>query len=150
MYVTRATPKIVAIDLDCGEDPFYRYKTRQLKIIDNGNARTFFENIKDVSKDLNILPSFLPKFLAIELGTSSGFEKGRNLWYIAGSHSTNSIHEKLSVFIRGFVLCKTCGQPELSYEAKRGKVLMSCRGCGETTYQNEHEKFCKFMVKELR
>ncbi|BAU80221.1 eukaryotic translation initiation factor 5 [Tokyovirus A1] len=150
MYVARGTPKIVSIDLDCSDDPFYRYKMRQLKITDSGKSRTFFDNIKDVSKDLNVPANLLPKFLALELGTSCGFDKGRNLWYITGSHSTETIHGKVGSFIQSFVLCKTCGQPELFYETKKGKVMMRCRGCGDFSSQEEHEKFCKFMVKELQ
>lgn len=150
MYVTRGTPKIITIDLDCSDDPFYRYKMRQLKITDSGKSKTFFDNIKEVSKDLNIQTGLLPKFLALELGASSGFDKGRNLWYITGSHTTEAIHEKTGRFIQYFVLCKNCGQPELSYEAKKGKVMMRCRGCGEVSIQGEYEKFCKFMVKELQ
>ncbi|AEA07167.1 hypothetical protein LAU_0316 [Lausannevirus] len=44
-------PKIVPINPDLGDDPFYRYKTKQL-VLSFKNGKTFFENLECFQRPL--------------------------------------------------------------------------------------------------
>lgn len=138
-------PKTVPINPDFGDDPFYRYKTKQL-VLSFKNGKTFFENLESVSKDLCVDIKELPKFLSISLGGSSGFDKKRKLYWISGERNPREVEEKYRIFLFKLVICETCGQPEL----ERRKNVLVCRGDGSSFSLESLDldyRFLKFLTR---
>lgn len=139
-------PKIVPINPDFGDDPFYRYKTRQLSVSFK-SGKTFFENLGKVSKDLCVPPEEIPKFLSISLGGRTGFDKKRKLFWVSGEQSPKDIEEKYKIYLFKLVICGMCGQPEL----ERRKNTLVCRGDGSSypiSSLELNERFLKFLTKK--
>jgi len=130
-------PKIRAIDPDC-DDPFYRYKTRQLvtQVIGRGKMiRTAFINIDDVAKDCKVKPEYILNWLSQNIGAKSWYtpdKPERERGSISGEYTEEYLNQYFESFLRKFVLCKSCKLPEYSYvPLKKGKdVGIKCRSCG--------------------
>nr|WNL49774.1 eIF5 domain containing protein [Marseillevirus sp.] len=129
--------KTVPINPDFGDDPFYRYKTKQL-VLSFKNGKTFFENLEVVSKDLCVSAAEIPKFLSLSLGGSTGFDKKRKLFWMSGERSVEDVEKKYRHYLFSVVICEMCGQPEL----QRQKKCLVCKGCGDS------RKFCSLDVDE--
>ncbi|AMQ10869.1 eukaryotic translation initiation factor 5 [Brazilian marseillevirus] len=138
-------PKTIPINPDFGDDPFYRYKTKQL-LLSFKNGKTFFENLEVVSKDLCVEQPEIPKFLSVSLGGSTGFDKKRKLFWLSGEQTLAVIEEKYRKYLFGLVICEMCCQPELQREKKH----VICRGCGDSRSFRSlglDEKFLKFLTR---
>lgn len=152
-YVTLGAPKILPID-PTTDDPFYRYKMRQLsvQVIGNGKMiRTAFVNIDDVAKDLKVPPMYIPSYLAQRMGAQAKYDPKkpeRERGSISGEYSVSELTEHLEAFIRDFVLCGRCQLPELSFLPGKKKVMVKCRSCGwksDIEKMNLTAKFVKFV-----
>nr|WRK65222.1 translation initiation factor 5 [Marseillevirus futianmevirus] len=119
--------KTVPINPDFGDDPFYRYKTKQL-VLSFKNGKTFFENLDVVSKDMCVNIQEIPKFLSLSLGGSTGFDKSRKLFWVSGERSVEEVEKKYREYLFAVVICEMCGQPEL----QRQKRCLVCKGCGDS------------------
>eukprot|EP01094_Clydonella_sp_ATCC50884_P024563 TRINITY_DN618_c0_g1_i1.p1 TRINITY_DN618_c0_g1~~TRINITY_DN618_c0_g1_i1.p1 ORF type:complete len:419 (-),score=219.85 TRINITY_DN618_c0_g1_i1:205-1461(-) len=153
-YVTfGGSPKTLPIDPDA-DDPFYRYKMRQLcvQVIGNGKMiRTAFLNIDDVAKDLKVPSNYIPSFLAQRMGAKAAYDAKkpeRERAYISGEYAVVDLSEHLEAFIRDFVLCKKCRLPEYSFLPSKKRIMVKCRSCGYKTdieKLNLTQKFMKFV-----
>lgn len=131
VYVTYSNPNKVVID-PYADDPFYRYKTSQLKIRKMTN-RTILENLDEVARDLNTLPILIIKFISHTLGVCGKFDKKKSYWYLQTSSITiDELNTTVVEFIRKIVICCNCGLPELLYIGSKSKkyVKIRCCSCG--------------------
>merc|ERR1719357_1397354 len=97
-------------------DASYRYKMPRLvtKIEGRGNGiKTLVVNMVDVAKALHIQPAYTTKFFGIELGAQSKFEKKTDRAIVNGAHDAPDLAVVLNKFIEMYILCQTCGLPEL-------------------------------------
>jgi translation initiation factor 2 beta subunit (eIF-2beta)/eIF-5 len=103
------------------------------------NIRTCILNITTVAAQLNIpdSPQFISKYLALELGSRSQWDRKRKVAVIKGVHSQETLQEKLWGFLDLFILCPnaTCCLPELRHKWKNGKkgrvhTIARCMACG--------------------
>uniref|UniRef100_A0A4W6EF16 Eukaryotic translation initiation factor 5 n=1 Tax=Lates calcarifer TaxID=8187 RepID=A0A4W6EF16_LATCA len=96
-------------------DQFYRYKMPRLiaKVEGKGNGiKTVIVNMVDVAKALNRPPTYPTKFFGCELGAQTQFDTKNDRYIVNGSHEANKLQDMLDGFIRKFVLCPECDNPE--------------------------------------
>ena len=72
------------------------------------------------------------KYFGCELGAQTQFDIKHDRYIVNGSHSSEKLQELLDGFIRKFVLCPECDNPETVYSvhAKSGIIYNSCQACG--------------------
>lgn len=83
---------------------------------------------------LNDTPRFADptKFFGCELGAQTTFDHKHDRYIVNGSHEAEKLQDLLDTFIKKFVLCPECENPEtvFSVHAKNQTINQSCRACG--------------------
>ncbi|CAN6333932.1 unnamed protein product [Urochloa humidicola] len=115
------------------DDAFYRYKMPRMvtKIEGRGNGiRTKIENITDIAKALDRPASYITKYFGYELGAKTTF--GQRTSIVNGAHDTANLAGLLDNFIKKFVQCYGCGNPEtkILISDKTPEVSLKCAACG--------------------
>ncbi|XP_076131542.1 eukaryotic translation initiation factor 5-like [Alosa pseudoharengus] len=133
-------------------DQFYRYKMPRLiaKVEGKGNGiRTVIVNMVDVAKALNRPPTYPTKFFGCELGAQTQFDSKNDRYIVNGSHDANKLQDMLDGFIRKFVLCPECDNPEtdLHVNSKKQTIGNWCKACGYRGMLDTRPKLCTFILK---
>ncbi|XP_034433391.1 eukaryotic translation initiation factor 5 [Hippoglossus hippoglossus] len=133
-------------------DQFYRYKMPRLiaKVEGKGNGiKTVIVNMVDVAKALNRPPTYPTKFFGCELGAQTQFDSKNDRYIVNGSHEANKLQDMLDGFIRKFVLCTECDNPEtdLNVNPKKQTIGTSCKACGNRGMLDTRHKLCTFILK---
>ncbi|XP_062325445.1 eukaryotic translation initiation factor 5-like [Osmerus eperlanus] len=133
-------------------DQFYRYKMPRLiaKVEGKGNGiKTVIVNMIDVAKALNRPPTYPTKFFGCELGAQTQFDAKNDRFIVNGSHEANKLQDMLDGFIRKFVLCPECDNPEtdLHVNARKQTIGNSCKACGYRGMLDTRHKLCTFILK---
>ncbi|XP_053331447.1 eukaryotic translation initiation factor 5 [Spea bombifrons] len=133
-------------------DQFYRYKMPRLiaKVEGKGNGiKTVIVNMVDVAKALNRPPTYPTKFFGCELGAQTQFDVKNDRFIVNGSHEANKLQDMLDGFIKKFVLCPECDNPEtdLHVNPKKQTIGNSCKACGYRGMLDTRHKLCTFILK---
>ena len=140
-------------NIDGSNDPFYRYKMRQLIAIPVGKGYTCrleFQNIDQVAKDLHVDVDLILKWFSYDCNmrcSGSSFHPS-----LRGYCSQEKLSDSLQRFIKMIVLCPKCTLPELSYHADGKKIRLQCDSCGyygRICSDFRNKKFEKYMFSEL-
>uniref|UniRef100_A0A1I7ZPT3 Eukaryotic translation initiation factor 5 n=1 Tax=Steinernema glaseri TaxID=37863 RepID=A0A1I7ZPT3_9BILA len=131
-------------------DPFYRYKMPRLqaKIEGKGNGiKTVIANMVEIGKSLDRPPAYLTKYFGCELGaqTKIDTENGRHI--VNGDHDANKLQDILDGFIRNFILCPACDNPETRLNVKNRMIHSTCKACGHKFTIDAQHKLSAFIVK---
>lgn len=138
------------------EDAFYRYKMPKLqsKIEGNGNGiKTVIPNMKEIARSLSRPPEYTTKFFGFELGAQTIMDEKTARYVVNGAHDAHKLAEILDIFIKKFVLCPACGNPETDMVLKNSKVgkdkdvYLSCKACGKVSLADPSHKLCTFINK---
>ena len=130
------------LNMDGSDDPFYRYQMNRLRIRaqgTGGNKRTVLENIRTVAKDIGRPIEYLSKFYSYKMRTSTSVDC--QSLSLKGHHELRELQAATFKFIRDYVMCKSCGNPETipvveaSKAGKKGgkKVRLDCKSCGNSS-----------------
>jgi len=116
-------------------DAFYRYKMPKLlaKVEGKGNGiKTVIVNMVEIAKALGRPPTYPTKYFGCELGAQTQFDFKDERFIVNGSHEASKLQDLLDGFIKKFVLCPECDNPEtnLSVQAKKGTLSQNCKACG--------------------
>lgn len=107
-------------------DPFYRYKMTQVHI-NVQKTKTNFTNfdaiIKEIGRDQKQLTSFLNKYFA-----TSWIYKD-NCLSTTKIISKSDLQTSILEFIKQFVLCPNCKNPETVIGLNKKKKTFSCKAC---------------------
>ncbi|XP_062974157.1 eukaryotic translation initiation factor 5 [Elgaria multicarinata webbii] len=133
-------------------DQFYRYKMPRLiaKVEGKGNGiKTVIVNMVDVAKALNRPPTYPTKFFGCELGAQTQFDVKNDRYIVNGSHEANKLQDMLDGFIKKFVLCPECENPEtdLHVNPRKQTIGNSCKACGYRGMLDTNHKLCTFILK---
>ncbi|XP_076022134.1 eukaryotic translation initiation factor 5 [Genypterus blacodes] len=133
-------------------DQFYRYKMPRLiaKVEGKGNGiKTVIVNMVDVAKALNRPPTYPTKFFGCELGAQTQFDTKNDRYIVNGSHEANKLQDMLDGFVKKFVLCTECDNPEtdLHVNPKKQTIGTSCKACGNRGMLDMRHKLCTFILK---
>nr|CAD7454475.1 unnamed protein product [Timema tahoe] len=116
-------------------DAFYRYKMPRLiaKVEGKGNGiKTVIVNMADVAKAIGRPATYPTKYFGCELGAQTQFDFKNDRFIVNGSHDAGRLQDLLDGFIRKFVLCPECDNPEtnLLISQKKGTISQGCMACG--------------------
>ncbi|XP_067941506.1 eukaryotic translation initiation factor 5-like [Watersipora subatra] len=133
-------------------DVFYRYKMPKLiaKVEGKGNGiKTVICNMSDIGKALYRPATYPTKFFGCELGAQTTFDHKRDRYIVNGSHEAEKLQDLLDGFIKKFVLCPECENPEtvFSVHTKAQTIGQSCRACGYSGKLDMRHKLTTFILK---
>lgn len=117
------------------KDPHYRYKMPKLtaKVEGSGNGiKTVITNMVAISKSLDRPPSYPLKYFGCELGAQVTMNLDQ--YVVNGSHDPEKLLQLLYGFIKKFVLCTKCNNPETILTIKNDKIGQRCIACGYDTF----------------
>jgi translation initiation factor 5 len=131
-------------------DAFYRYKMPKLiaKIEGRGNGiKTNVVNNVDIAKALERPPEYILKFYGCELGAQTNFDKSTGTSIVNGAHDNKVLCEKLEMFIKKYVQCYDCGNPETIVKIKKEFIYLKCKACGFLSDVDMRHKVNTFILK---
>lgn len=136
-------------------DSSYRYKMPRImgKIEGRGNGiKTVVDNCVEVCESLNRNPTYLTKFLGIELAAQSRWREAELRSIVNGSHSDADLQNLVHKFVDIFVLCPTCKYPEtkLKISTKNKTITHVCKACGDKNMVDMNHRLCTFILKDAK
>lgn len=133
-------------------DAFYRYKMPRIcaKVEGKGNGiKTVIVNMPEVAKALGRPATYPTKYFGCELGAQTQFDFKNERFIVNGSHDSSKLQDLLDGFIRKFVLCPECDNPEteLIVSTKRNTISQGCKACGYHDKLDFNHKLNTFILK---
>lgn len=131
-------------------DPFYRYKMPRImaKVEGKGNGiKTVVANMTEIGKALARPPTYPTKYFGCELGAQTNFDLKNERYIVNGEHDASKLQDILDGFIRKFVLCPACDNPETTLTVKRGTIHSKCKACGHAFLIDQKHKLATFILK---
>ncbi|XP_077289250.1 eukaryotic translation initiation factor 5 [Arctopsyche grandis] len=133
-------------------DAFYRYKMPRIcaKVEGKGNGiKTVIVNMSDVAKAIGRPATYPTKYFGCELGAQTQFDIKNERFIVNGSHDPGKLQDLLDGFIRKFVLCPECDNPEtdLMVNAKKQTISQACKACGFHGLIEFNHKLNTFILK---
>ncbi|ELR17716.1 uncharacterized protein ACA1_065030 [Acanthamoeba castellanii str. Neff] len=118
-----ATSRLLAIDPECQDDPFYRYQTHQLVVAFQGK-RALLTNLDTVAHNLQTSADYLATYLATSLNAAVKRDKAaapkqggsatQTSWTLyPATFTLDKINLCFRAFLTSFVMCPSCALPEL-------------------------------------
>lgn len=103
----------------------------------------------EVAKALSRPPTYPTKYFGCELGAQTQFDFKNERFIVNGSHDASKLQDLLDGFIRKFVLCPECDNPEtdLNVSPKRGTISQSCKACGYHGMIESNHKLITYILK---
>lgn len=133
------------------DDAFYRYKMPRMltKIEGRGNGiKTNIVNMVDIAKALARPASYTTKYFRCELGAQSKFDEKTGVSLVNGAHDTTKLAGLLENFIRKYVQCKACGNPETEVLITKNQMIsLKCAACGFLSDVDMRDKLTTFILK---
>lgn len=120
------------------------------KVEGKGNGiKTVIVNMVDIAKALGRPPAYPCKYFGCELGAQTQIDAKKERYIVNGSHDGIRLQELLDGFIKKFVLCPECDNPETSLMPHQKKKIIGqkCAACGyiNTTVDMTH-KVCTYIL----
>lgn len=134
------------------DDAFYRYKMPRIiaKVEGKGNGiKTVIVNMVDVAKALIRPPTYTTKYFGCELGAQTQFDTKNERYIVNGSHDASKLQDLLDGFIKRFVLCPECDNPETNLKvlSKKQIITQRCQACGHQGNIDMRHKLTTFILK---
>ncbi|XP_057974987.1 eukaryotic translation initiation factor 5-like [Malania oleifera] len=133
------------------DDAFYRYKMPKMitKIEGRGNGiKTNVVNMVEIAKALARPASYTTKYFGCELGAQSKFDGKTGTALVNGAHETAKLAGLLEIFIKKYVQCYGCGNPETEILiSKTQMVTLKCAACGFVSDVDMRDKLTTFIIK---
>ncbi|VVA28517.1 PREDICTED: eukaryotic [Prunus dulcis] len=133
------------------DDAFYRYKMPKMvtKIEGRGNGiKTNIVNMVDIAKALARPAAYTTKYFGCELGAQSKFDEKTGTSIVNGSHETAKLAGLLENFIKKFVQCYGCGNPETEILITKTQMIqLKCAACGFVSDVDMRDKLTTFIIK---
>lgn len=133
------------------DDAFYRYKMPKMvtKIEGRGNGiKTNVVNMVDIAKALARPAAYTTKYFGCELGAQSKFDEKTGTSLVNGAHETAKLAGLLENFIKKYVQCYGCGNPETEILITKTQMLqLKCAACGFVSDVDMRDKLTTFILK---
>ncbi|PON58502.1 Translation initiation factor 2, beta subunit [Trema orientale] len=133
------------------DDAFYRYKMPKMitKIEGRGNGiKTNVVNMVDIAKALARPAAYTTKYFGCELGAQSKFDEKTGTSLVNGAHETAKLAGLLENFIKKYVQCYGCGNPETEIVITKTQMLqLKCAACGFVSDVDMRDKLTSFILK---
>ncbi|KZV42246.1 eukaryotic translation initiation factor 5-like [Dorcoceras hygrometricum] len=133
------------------DDAFYRYKMPKMitKIEGRGNGiKTNIVNMVDIAKALARPAAYTTKHFGCELGAQSKFDEKTGTALVNGAHDTAKLAGLLENFIKKYVQCYGCGNPETEILITKNQMIqLKCAACGFVSDVDMRDKLTTFIIK---
>jgi len=132
------------------QDAFYRYKMPRLqaKVEGKGNGiKTVVVNMVDIARALARPPTYVTKYFGCELGAQTQFDIKAERYIVNGCHDAGKMQDMLDGFIKKFVLCEKCENPETVLKVKKNMIGASCKACGHIFAMDMRHKLTTYIIK---
>uniref|UniRef100_A0A5B7CAN6 Putative eukaryotic translation initiation factor 5-like n=1 Tax=Davidia involucrata TaxID=16924 RepID=A0A5B7CAN6_DAVIN len=133
------------------DDAFYRYKMPKMitKIEGRGNGiKTNVVNMVDIAKALARPASYTTKYFGYELGAQSKFDEKTGVSLVNGAHDTAKLAGLLENFIKKYIQCYGCGNPETEILITKNQMIqLQCAACGFVSDVDMRDKLTSFILK---
>lgn len=133
------------------DDAFYRYKMPRMmtKIEGRGNGiKTNVVNMVEIAKALGRPAAYTTKYFGCELGAQSKFDEKTGTSLVNGAHDTSKLAGLLENFIKKYVQCYGCGNPETEILITKTQMLqLKCAACGFISDVDMRDKLTSFILK---
>ena len=100
---------------------------RQIEGRGNG-IKTNVENNVDIARALERPPEYILKYFGTELGAQTKFDKSSGTSIVNGAHDAARLSEILEGFIKKYVQCYSCGNPETVVKIRKDNIYLKCKG----------------------
>jgi translation initiation factor 5 len=87
------------------------------------------------------------KYFGCELGAQTNFSKDTGVCIVNGAHDERKLSEILEGFIKRFVQCYSCGNPETVIKIKKELLHLKCKACGAVSDVDPRHKLNTFILK---
>ncbi|OBZ89777.1 putative eukaryotic translation initiation factor 2 subunit beta [Choanephora cucurbitarum] len=114
-----------------------------------GNKKTIFANVSEISKRLHRPADHVIQFLFAELGTTGSIDAAQRL-IIKGRFQQKQIENVLRRYIVEYVTCKTCKSPNTIMTKDNRLYFVTCEHCGSTRSVSAIKTGFKAQTKEDR
>lgn len=112
--------------------------------------KTVLANILDVSKDMQIPPTYIGNFFGYEIGAKAAFDEKkaeRQQAYVTGEQDVKDLSRLVEQFINQVLLCPNCGLPETRLVPKDNEIYGQCRACGANSkLPITNDKFKRYVI----
>jgi translation initiation factor 5 len=140
---------LLALDIEKQNDPFYRYKMPRvmIKVEGNGNGiKTVVCNINEIGERVARNVEYIMRFLGHELAVTTKFKDEK--WILTGASTQEKVQASIFDFIKKFVLCKACRNPETVIQVDEKKnINLQCKACSRVTPVDPLEKLCNLLIR---
>jgi len=138
------------VNMNGSDDPFYRYLVKRIKV-KHETGKTVIINNDIVSKQTGRPNDWIVSYIGQVLGVSTNIDKkNQNKCTLTGKHEEHIIQDKYFEFVKKYILCKHCDNPEtlpkIIGKKKNTSIDLSCRSCGKAYPLDTRDKFVKFML----
>ncbi|KAK9463540.1 domain found in IF2B/IF5-domain-containing protein [Lipomyces oligophaga] len=106
-----------------------RYKIPPPMVMREGNKKTIFANLKDISERMHRPYEHVMQFLFAELGTSGSVD-GNSRLVIKGRFQQKQLENVLRRYIMEYVTCKTCKSISTRLSKENRLYFLVCQSCG--------------------
>ena len=87
------------------------------------------------------------KYFGCELGAQTNFDPKLGTSIVNGAHDTKKLTELLEGFIKKYVQCYSCGNPETMVKIKKDFIFLKCKACGYVSDVDMRHKLNTFILK---
>ncbi|KAK9743338.1 hypothetical protein RND81_03G233300 [Saponaria officinalis] len=102
----------------------------------------------DIAKALARPASYTTKYFGCELGAQSKFDEKTGTSLVNGSHDTSKLAALLENFIKKYVQCYGCGNPETEVLITKSQMIqLKCAACGFVSDVDMRDKLTSFIIK---
>ena len=138
------------VNMNGSDDPFYRYLVKRIKV-KHETGKTVILNNDIISKQTGRPNDWIVSYIGQVLGVSTNIDKkNQNKCTLTGKHEEHIIQERYFEFVKKYILCRYCDNPEtlpkVVGKKKNACIDLSCRSCGKTYELDSSDKFVKFML----
>ena len=94
-------------------------------------------------------PTYVTKYFGCELGAQTQFDIKAERYIVNGCHDAGKMQDMLDGFIKKFVLCEKCENPETSFKIleKKGTIKSTCAACGHSFMIDMRHKLTTYIIK---
>ncbi len=103
--------------------------------------------MSDIAKALDRPPGYTTKFFGCELGAQTIMDHKNDRYIVNGAFQADTLQDHLHGFIKKFVLCPQCSNPETRIKVTKSKDLETkCGACGYRGILRTNHKLVTYII----
>ena len=109
------------------EDTGKRFKVPQV-LVEAQGPKTVIKNFSEMASALRREPAHIARFIAKEMAAPGSVQSGS---FVVQAKATREVlQKKLEDYIKNFVYCRVCGEPDTKIEKEDRITFIRCEACG--------------------